>query len=274
MTLLEVARNAKRLDRDEELALVRRAQAGDQRARAELVETNMRHVIAIARKYRRYGVPFEELLSEGSVGLLIAIDKFDADRGTRLVTYAGHWIRARILDYVVRSATMIGGGMGAFKTKIFFTLRRERAKLLEAGVDRQERLRVLAEKLNVTERRVEELLRQLDATVTSINAPLGEPDYTLEDRIATDGPSPEERVARTEQRGLLSEEIEAALAGLDPRERHIASRRMLDDDAPSLAELGRDFGISRERARQLEARAKEKIRRHLELHAPSTVEAA
>ncbi|MEM1416147.1 MAG: sigma-70 family RNA polymerase sigma factor [Myxococcota bacterium] len=227
-----------------------------------LVASSLRHVHAIAKRYRRYRVPLDDLISEGHVGLMLAIERFDTERGIRLGTYASHWIRACILDFVVRSQTMIGAGCGAFRTKVFFALRRERAKLLEAGKDEQEVLEALSERFQLPHERMKELLMQLDQATLSLSTPTGE-DMTLEDRMATGDASPDEVVALEDLRARLRIIVGDALGDLNDRERSILQQRLMSDDRPSLAELGDVYGISRERVRQIEHGAREKLRRRL-----------
>src|SRR6188474_976826 len=118
-------RSLPRLEREEEHLLGLRAREGDESAANALVESHLRYVVAVAMQYRRYGIPLSELIAEGSLGLMLAVAKFDPDQGTRFVTYAGYWIRAYVLDLVVRSARIVGGGAGALRSKVFFRLRRE-----------------------------------------------------------------------------------------------------------------------------------------------------
>ena len=250
------------LDREEELELVRQARAGDRRAMDRLVAASLRHVHAIAKRYRRYRVPLDDLISEGHVGLMLAIERFDTERGIRLGTYASHWIRACILDFVVRSQTMIGAGCGAYRTKVFFALRRERAKLLEAGLTGDDVVHALSERFELPHERMRELLMQLDQATLSLSTPTGE-DMTLEDRMASKGTGPDEAVVLEDLRARLRVIVGDAMGDLNDRERRILELRLMSDDRPSLAELGDVYGISRERVRQIEHGAREKLRRRL-----------
>ncbi|MEM6963059.1 MAG: sigma-70 family RNA polymerase sigma factor, partial [Myxococcota bacterium] len=138
-----------KLSVEEEYETARLARAGDKRARDRLVEANARHVVAVAVQHRRYGVPVEELISEGTIGLLKAADKYDPERGLRFITYASHWIRAYVLEHIVRTAAPIGAGTGPFKTKYYFRLRRERVRLAQAGHDRDEVVNILSERFKL-----------------------------------------------------------------------------------------------------------------------------
>ncbi|MCB9593573.1 MAG: sigma-70 family RNA polymerase sigma factor [Sandaracinaceae bacterium] len=264
-------RKIPRLSREEEHDLAVRVRAGDKEAADKLVEANLRFVVAVALQYRRYGIPVGDLLAEGNLGLMMAVDKFDPERGTRFVTYAGYWIRAYVLDRVVRSTTMVGAGSGPLRSKLFFRLRRERAKVASLTSDPSERLRLLAERFETTETKMEGMLRRLDSRDVSLSAPLfDDSGSTLQDSLSEDSEDQETRYVDEERQRLLELHLGDALTGLDDRERYIVEQRYMADDQISLAELGRELGVSRERARQLEARAKKKLKKklqHLELHA-------
>ena len=153
---------------------------GDQEAADRLVEANLRYVIAIGLQYRRYGVSLGDLIAEGSVGLVTAVRKFDPDRGTRFVTYAGYWIRAFVLEAVVRSSTMVGAGSGPFRSKLFFRLRRERARLSNVIADPEELIAALAAEFDTTSEKMSGLLRRLDQREISLDAPAyNDSDATL-----------------------------------------------------------------------------------------------
>lgn len=268
---IERVRAIPRLSREEEHELALRVREGDKDAADKLVEANLRFVVAVALQYRRYGIPIGELLAEGNLGLMMAVDKFDPDRGTRFVTYAGYWIRAYVLDRVVRSTTMVGAGSGPLRSKLFFRLRRERAKVASLTPDYHERLRLLAERFETTEDKMEKMLRRLDSRDVSLSAPLyDDSGSTLQDSLGDDVDDQETRYVDEERQRMLELHLGEALGGLDDRERYIVEQRYMADDQISLAELGRELGVSRERARQLEARAKKKLKKklqHLELHA-------
>lgn len=253
-----------RLDRDEEHELAVRAAAGERRARDRLVAANTRHVLAIARHYRRYGIATEDLVSEGNIGLCIAATKFEPERGIRFVTYAGHWIRARMIDAILRDRTLVGGGAGVFRSKVFFRLHRERARLEATCADRSERIRLLATHFGRTEEQIVEMLGRLDARDVSLDAPFhdGDGESRLDSLAALD-PGADEALGAQRISTDLAQDVHRALGRLDPRERRIVDSRALADDEIPLAELAREFGVSRERARQIEARAHGKLRKEL-----------
>ncbi len=267
---IQQVRAIPKLSREAEHTLALRVVEGDQEAADKLVEANLRYVIAIALQYRRYGVKLGDLIAEGSVGLVTAVRKFDPHRGTRFVTYAGYWIRAFVLEAVVRSSTMIGAGSGPFRSKLFFRLRRERARLSNLIADPDELIEKLASDFETTPKKMSELLRRLDQREISLDAPAyHDSDATLVETL----PGSEERqdaiVERRRRRSGIRTRLEDALAALDDRERLIVEKRILSDDSASLASLGRELGVSRERARQLEARAKKKLRDELQDLAPA-----
>jgi RNA polymerase sigma-32 factor len=253
-----------RLSREEEHELALSAVKGDIQAAHRLVEANLRFVIAVALQYRRYGIPVSELIAEGSLGLMLAVRKFDPDRGTRFVTYAGYWIRAYVLNLVVKSASMVGGGSGVLRSKLFFRLRRERARLATLEQDQSRVVEELAERFHVDADRMSRMLRQLDAKDVSLDV-AAHPDsaHTMLDTLRDDSQNQEDELAASQQQTGLSGRLDVALDSLDRRERYIVEQRIMGEDDVSLAELGRRLGVSRERARQIEARAKRKLRKQL-----------
>lgn len=253
-----------KLSREEEHELALRVSKGDQEAADRLVEANLRYVVAIALQYRRYGVKLADLIAEGSVGLVTAVRKFDPHRGTRFVTYAGYWIRAFVLESVVRSSTMIGAGSGPFRSKLFFRLRRERARLSNLIADPYELIETLAAEFETTTDRMTELLRRLDQREVSLDAPAyQDSDSTLLDMLPSTAEPQDVIIARRRRDSGIHDRLEDALAILDDRERLIVEKRILSDESASLASIGRELGVSRERARQLEARAKKKLAEEL-----------
>ncbi len=253
------------LSREDEHALALRAKT-EPAAAAELARANLRYVVAIAIGYRRYGVRVGDLVSEGNVGLMIALAKFDPSRGTRFVTYAAHWIRAMILDHVIKSHSMVGLGSGPMRSKVFFRLRRERAKIAAATSDAEEASRLLAERFGTTTEKIEAMAARLESRDVSVDAKTHDDGAgTLLDSFASPLPSQEDELSRHEQTERARARVQAALGELDARERVIIELRMMADEPEelSLAELGRKLGVSRERARQLESRAKSKLHRLL-----------
>lgn len=252
------------LTREAEHDLAVQARAGDKQAADKLVEANLRYAVAVALQYRRYGLRLGDLIAEGNLGLMMAIRKFDPDRGTRFVTYAGYWIRAFVLDLVVKSASMVGAGSGPLRSKIYFRLRRERAKIANLVADEDERHEILAKKFGVTKERMEELTRRLDARDVSLDAPVfSDSPQTMVDTLVDGEKSSEERLYERQREAAVKGLLGRALGVLDDRERYIVESRLMGDEEVSLAALGRKLGVSRERARQLEARAKKKLRKEL-----------
>jgi RNA polymerase sigma-32 factor len=252
------------LSREEELALTTRwLEQKDEVAREELVRANLRYVLAIAFKYHRYGLPMGELVAEGNFGLVHALQKFDTSRGTRFVTYAAYWIRAYILNHIIRSWSMVGGGSGALRSKMFFKLRRERVRIANLVGDGEQADELLAQALDVPKAKIASMVRSLDARDVSLDAAaFGDSGTTLGDTLTANELNQEDGLVDSEVGTYAREAIAAALTGLDNRERYIVENRLMADneDEMSLADIGRTLGVSRERARQLEARAKKKLK--------------
>jgi RNA polymerase sigma-32 factor len=252
------------LTEEEERGLARRwRDANDGRALARLIEAHMGLVGRIAKEYHSVGLPYEDLLQEGNLGLTIAVRRFDPERGPRLATYAAYWIRASVLNLILRAHGPVRIGTTRAQRRIFFGLARARRQVeqeggMPAGLDQ------VAEALQVDPSEIEAMAPRLAGVDVSLDAPRGGGDArpwlsTLQD----DGPSPEEQVMRTEERKRLRERLTEGMATLDPRERAIIRARHLRGRPATLAELGEKFGISRERIRQLEIRAKDKLGRVL-----------
>jgi RNA polymerase sigma-32 factor len=267
---IQQVRAIPKLSREEEHEFAIRARDGDQDAADRLVEANLRYVIAIGLQYRRYGVTLGDLIAEGSVGLVTAVRKFDPHRGTRFVTYAGYWIRAFVLEAVVRSSTMIGAGSGPFRSKLFFRLRRERARLSNLIADPEELIAKLASDFDTSPEKMAELLRRLDQREISLDGPAyHDSESTLVEMLPGTSEPQDVVVERRRRQSGIELRLEGALSVLDDRERLIVEKRILSDDSASLASLGRELGVSRERARQLEARAKKKLAEELKDLAPA-----
>lgn len=238
----------------------------DPEAANQLVRAHLRYVVASALKYRRYGVPLNELVAEGNFGLVHALSKFDPDRGFRFVTYAAYWIRAYILNYILRSWSMVGSGSGALRSKTFFKLRRERVKLANLIGDVDEAEEELAKRMNVSREQLTQMLRRLEARDVSLDAKVFDDNSTtLIDTLPSKEESQEEHVFRSETETERADWVRNAVSQLDRRERYIVEQRLMADseDKLSLAEIGRSLGVSRERARQLENRAKLKLKNQL-----------
>jgi RNA polymerase sigma-32 factor len=255
------------LARADEAALATRWIAeGDRDAAAKLVNANLRYVVAIALSYRRYGLPLSELIAEGNFGIVHAIRKFDPGRGTRFVTYAAYWIRAYILNFVIRSWSLVGVGSGPLRSKLFFRLRRERARIASLVGEGEAGAEMLAQRFGAPAEKILSMARRLEARDVSLDTKVfDDGTTTLVDTLEAAGQSQEESFAASEERVQLKERLRAAVETLDPRERYIVEARMMADeeDELSLAEIGRRLGVSRERARQLESRVKKKLRAQL-----------
>jgi RNA polymerase sigma-32 factor len=256
------------LSREEEQNLVARwLGAQEPAARERLLAAHLRYVVAIALRYRRYGVPIEELVSEGNFGLVHALGKFEPTRGTRFVTYAAYWIRAYVLNHVIRSWSLVGVGSGALRSKMFFRLRRERVRIANLVGEGGEADTMLAQAMGLPEATVQAMVRRLDARDVSLDSkPFDDSSTSLADLLASTERSQEETLAATERDDQVRTAVQRAMQELDERERYIAEKRLMADheEELSLAEIGRRLGVSRERARQLEVRTKRKLRRRIE----------
>lgn len=248
------------LDRDTELALARRyRQHADLDAAQQLVCANLRFVVKVAREYRHYGMRMQDLVQEGNVGLMLAIRKFDPERGLRLISYAVWWIRATIQSFIVRSWSLVRIGGSRAQKKLFYKLKQTQAALRSlTGEDDNE---AVARDLDVSEAAVEEMTGILAGHDASLDVELfaGE-DYTLLDTLADDRENQEVLLAERQEADLLRDRVARALEQLNERERLIVQRRILDEAPATLQELADTLSISRERVRQLEQNALRKIR--------------
>lgn len=241
---------------------------GDEHAADKLVRAHLRYVVAIALKYRRYGVPLSELIAEGNFGVVHALKKFQPERGNRFVTYAAYWIRAYILNYIIRSWSLVGAGSGALRSKMFFRLRREKVRVLNLVGDGEAADELLAKRLGLTVEQTQGMLRRLEARDVSLDTKVFDDSGTaVLDTLTAPGQDQEQSLASSNTLTRLREAVRGAITELDQRERYIVENRLMADpeDELSLAELGRRLGVSRERARQLEARAKKKLKGRLEV---------
>ena len=256
------------LAKDEEFMLAKAWQEHeDSEAAHKLVTSHLRLVAKIAMGYRGYGLPIGEVISEGNVGLMQAVKKFDPDKGFRLATYAMWWIRASIQEYILRSWSLVKMGTTAAQTKLFFNLRKAKSQIsaFEEGDLRPEQVREIATKLGVLDEEVISMNRRLSGPDASLNAPLrSDSESEWQDWLADDdSPSQESIVAENEERGLRMGLLEEAMAELTDRERHILTERRLKDDPTTLEELASQYGVSRERVRQIEVRAFEKLQKSM-----------
>jgi RNA polymerase sigma-32 factor len=254
------------LSPEEEYMLAKRWQEHQDPAAAhKLVTSHLRLVAKIAMGYRGYGLPVSELISEGNIGLMQGVKKFDPDRGFRLATYAMWWIRASIQEFILRSWSLVKLGTTAAQKKLFFNLRRLKGRLgaMEDGDLKPEDLKSIAQTLGVTEEEVTSMNRRMAmGGDTSLNAPLREEgEGEWQDWLADEGPIQDEIVADREEASVRSQLLAEALATLTDRERHIITERRLVDEPKTLEELSHVYGVSRERVRQIEVRAFEKLQK-------------
>jgi RNA polymerase sigma-32 factor len=254
------------LGKDEEFMLAKAwREHGDTQAAHKLVTSHLRLVAKIAMGYRGYGLPIGEVISEGNVGLMQAVKKFEPDKGFRLATYAMWWIRAAIQEYILRSWSLVKMGTTAAQKKLFFNLRRMKGQMaaLEEGDMRPDQVETIATKLAVTQDEVISMNRRLAAPDSSLNAPVGgEGDSEWQDWLTDDGAeNQEERIADTEEFSSRMALLQAAMGELNDRERRIIEERRLKDEPSTLEELSYEFGVSRERVRQIEVRAFEKLQK-------------
>ena len=264
------------LEREQEYMLAQRwREHGDSEAAHVLVTSHLRLVAKIASKYSGYGLPLSDLVSEGNIGLMRAVKKFEPERGFRLSTYAMWWIRASITEYILKSWSMVKMGTVAAQKKLFFSLRKTKGKLkiLDSGELTPDQAGQLARAMNVGEQEVVDMNRRLAARDMSLNAPVVDDDSVeFQDSLLDDKPSPETLAADGQElkirRGLLARAVDS----LPVRERHIFTERRLKEDPVTLEELGAEYGISRERVRQLEVRAFDKVQKAMTQEAGGGIE--
>src|ERR1700716_837970 len=263
---LEDIRKFPMLEPQNEYMLAKRwREHGDRDAAHKLVTSHLRLVAKIAMGYRGYGLPISEVVSEGNVGLMQAVKRFEPEKGFRLATYAMWWIKAAIQEYILRSWSLVKMGTTANQKKLFFNLRKAKSKIsaLEEGDLRPDQVKLIAKRLGVTEQDVVDMNRRLGGDV-SLNAPIredgdsGEWQDWLVDDVSTDQ---ETRLAESEESDNRRKALGEALSVLNERERRIFEARRLADDPITLEELADEFGVSRERVRQIEVRAFEKVKK-------------
>ena len=254
------------LSKDEEFMLAQRwKEHQDPQAAHKMVTSHLRLVAKIAMGYRGYGLPIGEVISEGNVGLMQAVKKFEPEKGFRLATYAMWWIRASIQEYILRSWSLVKMGTTAAQKKLFFNLRKAKSQIaaFQEGDLRPEQVSEIATKLGVLDSEVISMNRRLSGPDASLNAPLradGESEW--QDWLADeDQVSQETRVAEDEEKSLRMSLLEEAMVELTDRERHILTERRLKDEPTTLEELAAQYGVSRERVRQIEVRAFEKLKK-------------
>ena len=263
---LEEIRRFPMLAPQEEFMLAKRwREHGDTEAAHKLVTSHLRLVAKIAMGYRGYGLPIGEVISEGNVGLMQAVKRFEPDKGFRLATYAMWWIKAAIQEYILRSWSLVKMGTTANQKKLFFNLRKAKSQIaaLDEGDLRPDQVKQIATKLGVNEQEVIEMNRRLGGDA-SLNSPIradGEGDGEWQDWLVDDSDTQENRLVEEEETKNRRDALKDALGVLNERERRIFIARRLAEDPVTLEELSEEFGVSRERVRQIEVRAFEKVQK-------------
>ncbi len=247
---------------------------GDREAAHKLVTSHLRFVAKIAMGYRGYGLPVGDLISEGHIGLMQAVKKYDPDKGFRLATYAMWWIRAAIQEYILHSWSLVKIGTTAAQKKLFFNLRRMKSKL--GALDDQDlppqQVKDIAADLKVSEREVVEMNRRLGGPDHSLNAPMradGESEW--QDFLTDDSQTIEAKIVEDSESNRRALMLTNAIAKLDARERRIIQARALSDEPMTLDDLSKEFGVSRERVRQIETRALAKVQDDVRAQATAQV---
>jgi len=250
---------------DQEFMLAERyIKYNDKEAAHELVTSHLRLVAKIALRYRGYGLPVSDLISEGNIGLMKAVKKFQPELGFRLSTYAMWWIKASVTEYVLKSWSMVKMGTMAAQKKLFFSLRKakEKLNLINSNDIDFESAKVLSEQFNLSEQDIVNMNSRMTIRDQSLNMPVnrdGDGSIEMQDLLVDESPSPESIVANKEEVSVRHGMLVKALDKLSERERHIFTERRLKDDPLTLEKLGEGYGISRERVRQLENRAFGKV---------------
>jgi RNA polymerase sigma-32 factor len=242
---------------------------GNKRAGHRLVEANLRFVVKVAFEYRSYGLRMADLIQEGNIGLMKAVQKFDPDKEIRLISYAVWWIRAYIQNHILKSWSLVKIGTTQAQRKLFFSLARTRHEierlspgsgLEQEGID----VNLVAKKLRVRPSDVVEMSQRMEGRDLSLDAPVADGSSTHLEFTPGESEPQDEELARAEEDAIVHRRVSEAMGRLDPRERHIVEARIMGDGKETLRDLGQHFGFSRERARQLEIRALEKLRRDLQ----------
>jgi RNA polymerase sigma-32 factor len=264
---LQEIRKFPMLEPEEEFMLAKAwKERGDSDAAHRLVTSHLRLVAKIAMGYRGYGLPVSELISEGNVGMMQAVKRFDPDKGFRLATYAMWWIRAAIQEYILHSWSLVKMGTTAAQKKLFFNLRKLKGQMqaIDEGDLSPEHVRKIAQTLDVPEQDVINMNRRLASPDHSLNAPLrADSEGEWQDWLVDESETAEIRLAEREELGKRQSLLKEAMKGLNDRERHILTERRLREDPTTLEDLSQHYGISRERVRQIEVRAFEKLQKSI-----------
>jgi RNA polymerase sigma-32 factor len=245
--------------KDETELAVRYRDNNDAKAGQVLITSNLRFVIKVALGYRNYGVRLMDLIQEGNIGLMKAVERYDPDKGYRLISYAIWWIRAYIQNYIIRSWSLVKIGTTQAQRKLFYRIS-DLPEALDAD-DRQENVAKLALKINVTQNEVIDMAARLKAHDLSLDDLIGDRSRdSFADTLKDNAPGQEEILSELEELEDLKQWADQALESLNPREKYIVEKRILSEDPVTLKELGKHFGITRERARQIERSALEKLK--------------
>ncbi|MCC6598223.1 MAG: RNA polymerase factor sigma-32 [Alphaproteobacteria bacterium] len=265
MDYIRTSMNEPMLEKEHELALARRwREDGDEKALHEMIKSYTRLVVALASRFRNYGLPMGDLIQEGNVGLMQAASRFDPERDIRFSTYASWWIRSSIQDYVLRNWSIVRTGTTAAQKSLFFNMRRLRSKIESKaereGLDDAGR-KEIAKELNVRVQDVTEMEGRLSGVDQSLNATIGEDNENeWQNFLSDDRPNPEEIVLGTKDAKARSQWLGEALGELSDREQTIIRERHLRHETVTLEALGKELGVSKERVRQIEQRAMEKLK--------------
>ena len=256
-----------KLSREQEAELWQRWHSeSDPRAKEDFIRANLRHAVSMALKYRRYGLPLADLIAEGNFGIVHALSKFDPNRGSLFITYAAYWIRAYILEYIIRCWSLVGVGAGPLRSKLFFRLRRERARIHNLVGEGDQADTLLAARIGVSRDQVVKLMQRLESRDLSLDLKVSDNAVTsIMDTLMSPGSNQEQTYLELQDNCRRRDIVRAAFEVLDKREKLIIECHLMRDieDELSLADIGRRLGISRERARQLETRAKRKLRNRI-----------
>jgi len=254
------------LDAEEEYMLAKNWKSnGNIKSAEKLVTSHLRLVAKIAMGYRGYGLPLNEIISEGNIGLMQAVKKFEPEKGFRLATYAMWWIKASIQEYILRSWSLVKIGTTTAQKKLFFNLKKLKNQIAPSseGDMKQEHVKNIANKLNVSEEEVVSMNRRLSGKEQSLNAPIGEDGDEWQDWVIDKNMDQELKVAQQEEMEQRKDLLENSIKILNEREKNILYSRRLSDEPKTLEELSKKFKISRERVRQVENKAFEKLQKHM-----------
>ncbi len=254
------------LSKEEEYDLaIRLKDYNDIDAAHRLITSNLRNVVRIAMDYAGYGLPLEDIVQEGTIGLMVAVKKFDPRKGCRLMTYAIWWIKAMIHDYILRFYSQVKLGTTKLQKRLFYGLNKLSAEEEVVDGNLNERSKAISARLDADPQQVEEIITRLTYRDQSLDTPLAEDsDASFMDLLADGGSNPEDRVMETEREEYVKDQIQQALSSLSDREREIARQRLMAEHPQTLEDLGRRYNISKERIRQIENNVKNKLRKALE----------